>query len=496
MASEVKIARGGFAIWGPEGTKLTSGTELFREGESSIYGPVTLPRTGTYTILVQPEGADAGSVKVSAYSVVNQTGSLTPTEAGASVAVSLATPGQEGRFSIAGTAGKTIGLSTSSASFTGGWRLEWVSPEGHVVASQAEGASSNAVLHRLTFATTGTYTAVVKPEGVATGSTTLTAVADVVEPLTPTEAGESKTIKLGVPGQNGELTFSGTKGESVSVVASEVKIARGGFAIWGPEGKLPGGEEVFREGEASIYGPVTLPATGSYTIWLEPEIFDTGTLKVSAYKVVNQTGSLTPTEAGASIAVSLSTPGQEGRFEVSGTAGKTIGLSTSSASFTGGWRLEWLNPEGHVVASQSEGASSNGVLHRLTFATTGTYTAVVKPEGAATGVRDPDRRGRRRRSDFADRSGRIQDDQTRGRRSGRRADVLGQRRRKRDRDDLRSENRTGWFRGLGSRRETPGRGNSLPGRRIQRLRAGDAPENRRLYASGWNPNSSTPGRSR
>ena len=385
VASEVKIARGGFAIWGPEGTKLTSGTELFREGESSIYGPVTLPRTGTYTILVQPDAGDTGTVKVSTYSVVNQTGSLTPSEAGAPVAVSLATPGQEGRFSIAGTAGKTIGLSTSSASFTGGWRLEWVNPEGHVVASQAAGASSNAVLHRLTFATTGTYTAVVKPEGVATGSTTLTAVADVVEPLTPTEAGESKTIKLGVPGQNGELTFSGTKGESVSVVASEVKIARGGVAIWGPEGKLPGGEEVFREGESSIYGPVTLPATGSYTIWLEPEIFDTGTLKVSAYKVVNQTGSLTPTEAGASIAVSLSTPGQEGRFEVSGTAGKTIGLSTSSASFTGGWRLEWLNPEGHVVASQSEGASSNGVLHRLTFATTGTYTAVVKLEGAATG---------------------------------------------------------------------------------------------------------------
>ncbi len=281
-ASEVKIGRGGFSVWGPEGSQVTSSEEVFREGEASLNGPVTLPVTGTYTILLEPEHTDTGSLKVSVFSVVNQTGSLTPTVEGASVAVSLSTPGQEGRFSVSGKAGESIALATSSAAFNGPWRLEWLNPEGVVVGSQALGEKGNALFRHLTFATTGTYTAVVNPEGAATGTTTLVGASEVTGTLTPTEAGESKTVKLAVAGQEAELTFSGTEGEVVSLEASEVKIGFAGFGISGPGGALAP-EEGVREGETAGYGPVTLPTTGTYTIKVDASSFDTGSLKLTAY---------------------------------------------------------------------------------------------------------------------------------------------------------------------------------------------------------------------
>ncbi len=385
--SESSIASGTVSIWGPEGSKVNGSSTGFGSG-SAFMEPVTLPATGTYTILVEPSGSDTGNVKLSPYLVVDQTGSLVPTAEGASKAVSITTPGQRAVYTVAGTAGEQVSVKTSSTSFTGGlYWLEWFNPEGKGIAERHFEPTENAFMEQVKFATTGNYTLVVNPFGGHTGSTTLTAynAADVTGTITPSEAGESKTVTIGVPGQHARITFSGKEGQRVSLGLSESTIASGSVSILNPEGVTVSGSGTSFSKEGFME-PVTLPSTGTYTILIEPWKEDTGSVKLSPYLVVDQTGSLVPTAEGASKAVSITTPGQRAVYTVAGTAGEQVSVKTSSTSFTGGlYWLEWFNPEGKGIAERHFEPTENAFMEQVKFATTGNYTLVVNPFGGHTG---------------------------------------------------------------------------------------------------------------
>jgi RHS repeat-associated protein len=287
VMSESSIGYGYASIWGPEGTKVPGAEASFGAAHGGsgvgIVEPATLPATGTYTVLVEPEAALTGNVKLSAYTVVDLTGSISPTAEGASKIVTLSSPGQNARYSVTAVAGEIVSLKTSSTAFTGWYRLEWVNPEGTVMTTEAFPEAGNAFVAQVKFPTTGTYTIVVNPEGIVTGSTTLTAynASDVTGTISPSTEGESKTVTIGVPGQKARITFSGTIGQTITLKARESTIANGYVSIWSPEGSQVGSTANFSGEGASI--EVTLPATGTYTILLEPSGADTGSVKLTAY---------------------------------------------------------------------------------------------------------------------------------------------------------------------------------------------------------------------
>src|SRR5438093_5926261 len=78
------------SILNPDGSTLAS--QGYVNGTSGFMDTKTLPTAGTYTLVVDPSGANTGSITANLYDVADQTGSIVP--GGAAVAVSLPTPGE------------------------------------------------------------------------------------------------------------------------------------------------------------------------------------------------------------------------------------------------------------------------------------------------------------------------------------------------------------------------------------------------------------------
>jgi RHS repeat-associated protein len=387
LLSESSIVEGYAQILNPEGAEVSGSGTAFTPGTSGFVKPVTLPATGTYTIVVGGQGTDTGTVKLTAYKVVDVTGTLTPTAEGASKAVTITAPGQRALLSVPVSAGESVSLKTSSAAFEAAYALRWFNSEGKYISERTFAGAENGFVPPQKFSEAGTYTLIVEPTGKGgnnLGSVTVTAynATEVTGTITPSEGGEAKTVTLGVPGTYARYMFSGKEGERVSLVFSESSIADGQAEILNPAGsEVSGFGTEFTPGTKGFVKPVTLPSTGTYTIWIRPEAADTGSVKLTAYKVVDVTGTLTPTAEGASKAVTITAPGQRALLSVPVSAGESVSLKTSSAAFEAAYALRWFNAEGKYISEHSFEGTENGFVSAQEFATAGTYTLIVEPNG-------------------------------------------------------------------------------------------------------------------
>jgi large repetitive protein len=126
----------------------------------------------------------------------------------------------------------------------------------------------------------------------------------------------------------------------------------------------------------------TLPATGTYTVVVDPQAGETGSLSLTLYDVPpDATGSLP-------MAVSLTTPGQNARLTFAGTAGQSVTLRltnvTLGTSTCCDGQLTVFKPDGTRLAGPFF-FGTNGKTVPLQLPTTGTYSALLDPQGAATG---------------------------------------------------------------------------------------------------------------
>jgi hypothetical protein len=130
--------------------------------------------------------------------------------------------------------------------------------------------------------TTGTYTIVVDPVTYVVGSLTLTLYnvpADVTG--TATINGAAVPISLTVPGQKALLTFTGAASQSAR---STVTVTSGAFGCsWSVT--LKRGATTLATatgcGSSLTAGPVTLPASDTYTVIIDPAAQSTGSANVT-----------------------------------------------------------------------------------------------------------------------------------------------------------------------------------------------------------------------
>jgi hypothetical protein len=237
-------------------------------------GPVTLPTTGTWSLLVYAVGADTGSVTVQLYSFTDVAGG-TIVANGAPKSLTITTPGQMGSFTFAGTSGQQLSWKVTASDLTG--FIELRKPDGSYGGTYT-GSSLNAFSDSFTLTVTGTWSLLVYANSSDTGSVTvqLYTFADVAGG-TITPGGANKTVTITTPGQNGTLTFSGTNGDSRSFQVVSSTMA-GFVELHRPDGSYAGTYSCLAT--SCTAGPAVLNVTGTWSLLIDPSSTSTGSATI------------------------------------------------------------------------------------------------------------------------------------------------------------------------------------------------------------------------
>lgn len=351
-------------------------------GPDGFIDPFTIPTTGTYTISIDPSGTAAGSLTVILHDVpADISGVIAPN--GSPVTITTTVPGQNGLLNFDGTAGQRVSLQMTNSSFGGNCVYARIlDPTNTSVAFQCL-TSSNNFLEPVSLPLTGSYTLVLDPAGVTTGSATFTLYdvpADVTSPITP--GGSSVTVTLTAPGQNALLTFTGAIGQRVSALINSSTITNCStveFRLLKPGGgftSVGGGVCA-----GAFLQPQTLTEDGTYTLLINPSSTNTGQATVTVYNVTDVTGSITP--GGSSVTTTISIPGQTALLAFSGAANQRVSLLVNSKTFPSCGTVRILNPDGTTLDSIS--GCANSFLDVTTLPVTGTYNVQIDPANEDTG---------------------------------------------------------------------------------------------------------------
>jgi hypothetical protein len=161
------IASSYLSLLKSDGTPL--GSTAFFGTSGGFVDTRTLPADGTYTILIDAQGAATGSAAVTLYNVPpDAAGTLA---AGVPLPLTIATPGQNARIVFSGTAGQTMRLSVAPTTLSISY-LSVLRPDGTTLVPSTFVTSSRTFTATLT--ATGTYAVVIDPYLDGTGILTLT----------------------------------------------------------------------------------------------------------------------------------------------------------------------------------------------------------------------------------------------------------------------------------------------------------------------------------
>lgn len=364
----------GTNLWGPTYT----GSPLGYYWSDKL---VALPTTGTYTVYSDPSGTlTSNSTSMTVYAVPpDLTATLSPSTSGSSTTVTTS-PAQNAVYTFSGAAGQRVSLTTSGSTYRNTPNISIVNPDGSTLVSP----STYTFMDAATLPTSGTYKIVVDPQQADSGHMTLTAwdATDATTSVTPSASGGSASLSTTVPGENMAFTFSGTAGEVVAFQEGYPSSVPNYISLRKPDGTNLTGPTYAGPLGYSWTDKVTLPTTGTYTVYSDP----TGTATSSSTSVTvyavppDATGTVTPSSTGSSASVSMS-PGQNASVTFSGTAGQRVSLTTSNSTYSRSPNISILKPDGSTLVSPS----TYTFVDAVTLPTTGTYKIVVDPQYSDAG---------------------------------------------------------------------------------------------------------------
>ncbi len=375
----------------PDATALVAATSVGTNGK--FIEPVSLPTTGTYTIKVDPQGANTGGITLGLANFGSDT-TGTITANGSATVVTSTAPGQNGTLTFTGSVNQRIALNLSSnfGTMFSGARVWVKSPTNTTVVGPVVVGTSASFVEPVTLAAAGTYTVKVDPDGANTGNVTLnlyTVPADVSSAITAGGAGVA--VANTVPGQNMKLTFTATANQKISIKLNPVTI--GSNAVSGPTVTLLKGSTTVgiptSVGTNGGYIDVTTLATaGTYTIKVDPQGVNTGSLTATLYTVpADASGTILTT--GASTVVTNTVPGQNIQYSFTGTLNQRISLALSSVSIGsspgGGTLVTILKPDGTTFYGPFSLGTDGNFMDTKVLPVAGTYKIKLDPIGANTG---------------------------------------------------------------------------------------------------------------
>jgi hypothetical protein len=339
----------------------------------------TLPSTGKYALWIQHAGSTTGSETLQLYSVPDLVASITAS--GPAVTATTTIPGQDVRLRFSGTAGEKVSLVVNNITTTAAF-LVVSNTDGTNLTSitRIDNSGSTFFLNTFTLPNNGTYTVWISHILNYIGSETvqLYNASDISGAIT---LGGPPVTETTVPGQDVRLTFSGTAGQKISMVVSNVTNQSAfGFAeppdvnVLNPDGTTLATLFV------GVGGPFylstqTLPSTGTYTLWIQHVGAGSGSETLQLYDASDVTGTIT---ANGPPVNETTVPGQDVRLTFSGTSGQQISLTVNNA--TGSALVYLLDPTGSTMRSASIGSI---IIGPVALTTTGTYTVWIQHQGGS-----------------------------------------------------------------------------------------------------------------
>ncbi|OLE28124.1 MAG: hypothetical protein AUG49_03365, partial [Catenulispora sp. 13_1_20CM_3_70_7] len=264
----------GISLYDPLGTQLGSGSHAsYNSGKQETWiSPVSLPRTGTYSIHIVPAAGATGSVSVQVLTFATATATVNGPVVSSTVTSAL--PGRRVAATFAGTAGQTIsvnGTGIASAS-----TITLYDPKGTQIASASSFASDAGAVKQWIRATnlsaTGTYSLYITPTPGATGTFSLQVLGDTALSATVNGPAVSSTITSALPGRRVVATFAGTAGQTVLVNGTSGAF-NSSLSLYDPKGAQIGSGNSYGSDSGAVKSwitPVNLSATGTYTLYFTP----------------------------------------------------------------------------------------------------------------------------------------------------------------------------------------------------------------------------------
>jgi hypothetical protein len=238
--------------------------------------------------------------------------------------------GQNGDYTFSGTIGQRLGLGIGNLTTTPSGQsilVSLIAPDKATTVVNCNSGygyvSPGGACVFPALPSTGTYTVRVVPSGATAASFTLTLSSEVTGALVAN--GATTTFSTTRAGQNARYSFNATAGQNASLTWSGVTFA----GTWTYLHILkPDGTELaapyFGAGYNNAAGSVSLPnlpATGTYTVLVQPYPGSTG--QVSIGLLIDTINALPPD--GTAVAVSL-LPWQAVDYTFAGTTGQRVGL--------------------------------------------------------------------------------------------------------------------------------------------------------------------------
>jgi len=364
-----------------DGVTITS--NVF-DSSGGFFDSQTLTDGGPYFIDVDPTNASTGSATFTLYNVAADiTGSIATDGTAVTPTTTL---GQNAKYTFSGTANDRVFLRISSVSMTGGspnWTTVAIKkPDGTNLVSTT--VTTSGQIDTTTLPVTGTYTVLGDPLNTSAGSMTLqlyNVPADITGTITP--GGSPVTVTTTTPGQNASYTFSGSASQRVSLNITSVSFTGNSWVT--VYIKKPDGSSLFSTTVDSGGGFIdtkTLPVNGTYSVFVDPVNFNSGSLTLTLYDVPADASNST-TVNGSGVTVSTTVPGQNAEVTFSGTSSQqvTVRITGNSMGFT---QVKLLKPDGTQLTSHTSSGSSFNLLQQ-TLPTTGTYKVFIDPSGTNTG---------------------------------------------------------------------------------------------------------------
>ncbi len=372
------------AIYKPNGTILLAPFGFYQVGGGTP--SIQLPVTGTYSIVVDPYSTVVGSVTLSLSE------DLSPPISINGPAVPLTSrPGQNARLFFSGNAGQwvSVGISNTTVGAPSCCTTSTVSilkSDGTALLAPYQFYQAGAGTPSVQLPSTGTYAIFVDPYNAVAGNFTVTLSEDLSPPISINGPAVPLTNRAG---QNARLSFTGNAGQWVSLGVSDTTIGAPSccttstVAIYKPDGTA-------LLTPLQFYQPIgtnslQLPATGTYTILVDPYLAVAGNATLTLSEDLSQSIIIN----GPQVTL-MNRAGQNERVSFSGNAGQWISLAVTDVTiaaptcctFT---TLAIYKPDGTTLLAPITIPAAGITTQSIQLTATGTYTIFVDPYNAVAG---------------------------------------------------------------------------------------------------------------